>query len=71
MRFFKRGGEATDTGDFWTWWAGARGRVEAAIASGGFDERLVDEIGRAVDGIQRGLAWELAPGRAAQHAFCV
>jgi hypothetical protein len=71
MRFFKRGQDSTETGNFWAWWTGARGRIEAAIASGGFDEGLVAEIGRAVDGVHRGMAWELAPGRVAEHAFCV
>lgn len=69
MRSFKRGG-STD-GDFWTWWATGRARVAAAIDSGGFDERLVEEITRAVRTIHPAIAWELAPGRGAAHAFCV
>ena len=71
MRFFKRGQDAPARGDFWEWWSGARDRVAAAIASGDFDERLLGEIGRAVEGIHPGMAWELAPGRVAEHAFCV
>lgn len=70
MRFFRRGAESTP-GDFWTWWATGRDRVAEAIAGGGFDERLVDEISRAVRTIHEGMAWELAPGTAARHAFCV
>jgi hypothetical protein len=71
MRFFKRGQDEAVGGDFWTWWAGARERVVAAIGSGGFDERLIGEIGRAVQGIHPRMAWELAPGRVAEHAFCI
>src|SRR5437762_1594245 len=72
MRFFKRGpAEPEATGDFWTWWSGARDRVAAAIPGGGFDQRLVADISRAVEGIHRGMAWELAPGQQAQHAFCI
>ena len=68
MRFFRR-----DDGpaDFWSWWADGRDRVAAAIAAGGFDERLVEDISRAVRTIDPAMAWELAPGRTAEHAFCV
>jgi hypothetical protein len=68
MRFFRR-----DDGpaDFWSWWADGRDRVAAAIAGGGFDEGLVDDISRAVRTIDPAMAWELAPGRAAEHAFCI
>lgn len=72
MRFIKRGpSEAEQTGDFWAWWSGGRDRVARAIATGGFDERLVGEITKAVHAIHPAMAWELAPGKRAQHAFCI
>ena len=71
MRFFRRGDEAHGPADFWAWWATGRDRVAAAIASGGFDKAIVDEITRAVRTIHPQMAWELAPGKASQHAFCL
>ena len=72
MRFFKRGDQdRPDGGDFWTWWASGRDRVAAAITGGGFDNRLVEDISRAVRTIHPQMAWELAPGRTAEHAFCL
>jgi hypothetical protein len=69
MRFFKRD-EAPPT-DFWTWWAGTRDRVAAAIEGGGFDKGLIDEVSKAVRGVDPRLAWEFAPGHAAKHALCI
>lgn len=71
MRFFRRGSDAGAGDDFWTWWAAARGRIEAAIKAGEFDNRLVDDISRAVRKVHPNLAWELAKGQTSQHAFCV
>jgi hypothetical protein len=72
MRFFKRGVSEPDaTGDFWAWWSGGRDRVANAIATGGFDERLIGEISNAVRSIHPAMAWELEPGKRAQHAFCI
>jgi hypothetical protein len=72
MRFFNRGASAPEpAGDFWTWWSGGRHRVAGAIADGGFDARLIGEINGAVSTIHPRMAWELAPGRTAQHAFCI
>jgi hypothetical protein len=71
VRFFKRGPSEAQEGDFWSWWAGARDRVATAITTGGFDERLVNDITRAVHGIHPAMAWELGPGKTAQHAFCI
>jgi hypothetical protein len=72
MRFFRRGpAEADPTGDFWAWWPTARDRIAEAIATTGFGERLVDEISRAVNGIDPRMAWQLAPGQTATHAFCI
>lgn len=70
MRFFKRSGDGSAS-DFWSWWETGRDRVAAAIAAGGFDRGLVDEISRAVKTIHPRMAWELSPGRSSQHAFCV
>ena len=72
MRFFKRDQQQREAGgDFWSWWPGARDRIAGAISGGGFDDRLIGEINRAVQGIHPSMAWELAPGRTAQHAFCI
>ena len=72
MRFFKRtASDPAARGDFWAWWSGARDRVANAIATGGFDERLVGEISEAVASIHPSMGWELEPGKAAQHAFCI
>jgi len=69
MRLFRR--EPAPPGDFWTWWSGARDRLAQAIAVGGIDEGLVTEISRAVQTIHPQMAWELAPGRTTEHAFCI
>lgn len=72
MRFLRRDpGRPDAPADFWTWWPGARDRVAAAIESGGFDQALIAEISAAVRGVHPDMAWELAPGRAARHAFCI
>jgi hypothetical protein len=69
MRLFRR--EPAPPADFWTWWSGARDRLGQAISSGGIDDGLVGEISRAVQTIHPQMAWELAPGKTAQHAFCL
>ncbi|HEY6012560.1 MAG TPA: DUF695 domain-containing protein [Candidatus Limnocylindrales bacterium] len=72
MPFFKRDSATSKApADFWTWWSSARDRIAQAIATGRFEPSLVEEIGRAVDAIRPGMAWELAPGHVARHAFCV
>ena len=73
VRFFKRGAQEQPGagGDFWEWWDSGRDQVAAAIAGGGFDKRLVEDIGRAVKTIHPHMAWELAPGSTAEHAFCL
>lgn len=71
MRFLRRAGSSSGPSDFWSWWSDGRHRVAEAITTGGFDERLVNEIGQAVQTIHPAMAWELAPGRSAQHAFCI
>jgi len=56
---------------FWRWWPNARPRIESSITNGGADAALIEEINDHVNAISEGLAWELAPGRDAQHAFCL
>jgi hypothetical protein len=74
MRFLRRGGQDEDLGTriaaFWTWWAGAKGGLDADLAAGRLPGR-VDEIGRRVSAIHPKLAWEMAPGRVARHMFVV
>ena len=57
--------------EFWTWWPAARGRIQAAIEGGGYDDALVDDISARVAAINPELDWELAPGSKARHAFCL
>ena len=71
MPLFRRGPSLPEIGDFWTWWPANRDRIAAAITSGGFDGRLIEDISRAVRTIDPAMAWELSPGRSAQHAFCI
>jgi len=70
MRLFRRA-ESETPADFWAWWPGARDRVASAIETGSFDPKLIDEVSRAVRGVDPRLAWEFAPGRTAKHALCV
>ena len=73
MRLFRRGPSGPDPEAipaFWAWWAGARERTSAAIGRGD-PGSMVDEISTAVHAIDPRLAWELAPGAAAQHALVV
>ena len=72
MPFFRHGPERPAApADFWTWWPSGRERIAEAIATSRFDQALIAEISRAVSSIHPAMAWELAPGRAARHAFCV
>ena len=72
MRFLRRDSARSQTpSDFWAWWSSGRDRVAHAITTGTLDARLVDEIGRAVRTVHPAMAWELAPGTTAQHAFCI
>jgi hypothetical protein len=65
------GGLADGIAQFWAWWPAARGRIQAAIEGGGFDDALVSEIAERVAAINHELDWELAPGSKARHAFCL
>ena len=72
MRFLRRSETERDAPrDFWTWWSANRDRVRQAIDAGGFDDRLINEIAAAVRTVHPALGWELEPGKASQHAFCV
>ncbi len=54
---------------FWSWWSGARPRVEAWAASSGSDDRVADELTAHVKAIHPQLAWEVGEGRRAAHAL--
>ena len=71
MRFLKRGSPAADVDDFWAWWPGHGDQIAAAIAAGKYDDRLIADISRGVRAIHPAMAWELSPGHAARHAFCI
>jgi hypothetical protein len=58
-------------GEFWAWWPGARGRIQAAIEGNGFSDELVAEISGMVKEIDVQIDWELGPGGKARHAFCL
>jgi hypothetical protein len=55
---------------FWQQWPSLRARCDHAIATGDWGT-LPNEISARVDEIDPGLAWELASGAPAQHAFCL
>jgi hypothetical protein len=57
-------------GDFWSWWAGSRDLIAAALDAGTVAQ-VADEITERVEGIHRGLEWELGAGRTASHALVV
>ena len=69
MKLFRR--DAAPPPDFWQWWLSTRDRLADAISTASIDQSLVGEISRAVSSIHPEMAWELAPGRRAQHAFCI
>ena len=70
MRFLRRGSEPS-TDAFWSWWAGARDGLDAAIRSDGLEAAAGADITRAVQGIDKRLPWEVGPGASAEHAFCL
>jgi hypothetical protein len=64
-------GAAGPVDAFWEWWASAgRAAAEAGISSGRFG-RFTKEITKLVKAVAPGLAWELAPGKHAEHALVV
>ncbi len=55
---------------FWTFWSGARPRLEAAMQ--GVDAAIFEEVSRAVARIHEKLEWEIGPGvRSSKLAFCL
>lgn len=56
---------------FWAWWADRRDEIAAGIEADGIADPLIDELRAQVAAIDRGLAWELAPGTSARHALVV
>ena len=74
MRFLRRG--ATEEGldvkieRFWTWWADARDAIARDIPARQVARRA-GEISSAVSAVDKRLAWELAPGKTAQHMLVV
>ncbi|MEO8744844.1 MAG: DUF695 domain-containing protein [Candidatus Dormiibacterota bacterium] len=56
--------------EFWTWWGTAKHRIAAAIANQSVRNE-VDDISAAVKRLHPGFAWELGPGRSAQHSLTV
>jgi hypothetical protein len=79
MRFLRRGGDSGSTGGtglddqlaaFWAWWAGARDPIATAIEDGTLDQ-WTSPISRAVEGVHKQLAWELAKGHEAKHMLVV
>lgn len=55
---------------FWQHWPSLRLKCEHALATRDWGT-LPDDIAARVQEIHPGLAWELAPGAQAQHAFCL
>jgi hypothetical protein len=69
MRLFRRDPELPT--DFWSWWVTERDRLATAIDGGTGGRDLAGEITAAVQTIHPEMAWGLAPGRTARHAFFV
>src|SRR5215470_12979816 len=70
MPFARRDARSKAIAGFWHWWPGARGRVEAAIASGQWGD-LPEEVGNRVVAIHPDLQWEFSKGGTARHALIV
>jgi hypothetical protein len=71
MFFFGRNRFDDPSAEFWKWWPGARDRIARSIVTGTYDNRLIGEITKHVRRVHREMAWELQPGTAAAHAFCL
>jgi uncharacterized protein DUF695 len=63
-------GSASAIADFWTWWSGARNRIQATIEAGDAAS-LADEVNQRVDAIHSDLQWEFARGARSRHALVV
>jgi Family of unknown function (DUF695) len=75
MRLFGRksgadAGPAEGIGEFWTWWAEARPKLDALVAAGETD-RLAELIGPATQAVHPSLVWEIAAGLNAGRALVV
>ena len=69
MPTFKAGaGSDKPINAFWEWWARRAEAVARAIGDRSVGA-MVGEISQRVNSIDKGLAWELGPGRSAQHSF--
>ena len=55
---------------FWTWWAAHRDELAESIGDGTI-QRWVDGMTSNVHGVDRGLAWEVAPGTSSRHRLTV
>lgn len=64
-------GDGMPVEDFWRWWAPAgRAAAEAGIGGAGFGG-FTRQMTARVQAMHPDLAWELAPGRQAEHALIV
>lgn len=73
VKFFGRRKDQPSEGDpteFWAWWATAREPIAQSIADGSVQVH-VDAITSNVQALHASMAWELAPGRSAQHSLVV
>ncbi|WP_424535972.1 DUF695 domain-containing protein [Sphaerisporangium viridialbum] len=74
MRLFGRRSEPGEPDQviagFWAWWAEARPRIDALLEAGD-TTGLAEELAPAVDALDPGLVWDIAPGGAARQALVV
>jgi hypothetical protein len=63
-------GSASAIADFWSWWSGAKGRMQEVIEAGGA-ATLADELNRRVTAIHPDLQWEFSHGARSRHALIV
>ncbi|MEW9532654.1 DUF695 domain-containing protein [Microbispora sp. NPDC049125] len=74
MRLFGRKDRPAEQAEaiagFWTWWAEARPQIDAQVEVEDAGA-LAEIIGPAVDALDPGLVWEVAPGGTARHALVV
>jgi hypothetical protein len=65
-----RDGAGSAIADFWSWWADARSKVDAALAARQLGA-LQDEVSAHVAAIHPELEWEIGNGLHADHVLCV
>ena len=56
---------------FWSWWRDSGAAATAAALADREPVRIADELGRRVDAIGIGLAWELSAGTESEHVLVV